>query len=199
MIINDTRLLRKTDIVPFNELTHINHAGVSFNAFGSLVVPTGFLEPELIENAQAAGVKVLLLLGGDFAALETVPGTLTALVGYLQTFINHNGYEGVDTDWEYPSTRLGQQTFLNLFTAPRAAFPSPTYVFSADVPPWGNLGYDFFGVEPLLHYFNIMMYDCAGPWTDDAHLNSAIFPDPHNPEPYECEPGARWKGQPTSF
>jgi hypothetical protein len=28
-----------------------------------------------------------------------------------------------------------------------------------------------------------MMYDCAGPWTDDGQLNSAIFPDPNNPEP----------------
>jgi chitinase len=175
--------------IPFNELTHINHAGVNFNALGGLVVPTGFLEPELIENAHAAGVKVLLLLGGNFPALETDPGAMTALVGNLQTFINHNGYDGVDIDWEYPGTILDRQTFFNLFTALRAALPSPTYVLSADVPPWGGSGYDLSGVEALADYFNIMMYDCAGPWTDDAQLNSAIYPDPHNPEPYECEPG----------
>jgi chitinase len=38
-----------------------------------------------------------------------------------------------------------------------------------------------------------MTYDCAGPWTDDGQLNSPIFPDPHNPEPYECEPGGSVK------
>jgi chitinase len=175
--------------IPYNELTHINHAGVSFNAAGGLVVPTGFLEPELIQNAHAAGVKVLLLLGGSFPALVVNPALITTLVGNLQIFINHNGYDGVDIDWEYPSTFADRQTFFNLFTALRAAFPSPAYVISADVPPWGGEGYDFSGVEPLVDYFNIMMYDCAGPWTDDAQLNSAIFPDPHNPQPWECEPG----------
>jgi chitinase len=38
-----------------------------------------------------------------------------------------------------------------------------------------------------------MTYDCAGPWTDDGQLNSPIFPDPANPEPYECEPGGSVK------
>jgi chitinase len=35
-----------------------------------------------------------------------------------------------------------------------------------------------------------MTYDCAGPWTAHAQLNSPIFWDPSNPAPYECEPGA---------
>ena len=39
----------------------------------------------------------------------------------------------------------------------------------------------------------MMTYDCAGPWTDSAQLNSAIFPDPNNPEPYNCEPGGSVK------
>jgi chitinase len=33
------------------------------------------------------------------------------------------------------------------------------------------------------------MYDCAGPWTDDAQLNSPIFWDNNDPQPWECEPG----------
>ena len=38
-----------------------------------------------------------------------------------------------------------------------------------------------------------MTYDCAGPWTDSAQLNSAIFPDPSNPSSYNCEPGGSVK------
>ena len=38
-----------------------------------------------------------------------------------------------------------------------------------------------------------MMYDCAGPWTQYGQLNSAIFPDPNNPQPGECEPGGSVK------
>jgi len=175
--------------IPFAKLTHINHAGVSFKANGDLVVPDGFLEPELIDKAHAAGVKVMLLLGGPFTALEQNAGLQAILIGNLQTFINHYDYDGVDIDWEYPSSEKDRSTFSSLMIALRLAFPRPNYIVSADVPPWGGNGYAYPNTEPAVDYFNVMMYDCAGPWTDDAQLNSAIFPDPHNPEPYECEPG----------
>ncbi len=175
--------------IPFGMLTHINHAGVGLNPDGSLSVPTGFLEPALLRKAHKAGVKVLLLLGGDFPALEGFPGLLDLAVGNLWTFISENGYDGIDIDWEYPETNEDRETFLALMTALREVFPRPTYTLSADVPPWGGSGYDLRGVEPLIDYYNIMMYDCAGPWTDDAQLNSPIFWDYHDPQPWECEPG----------
>ncbi len=177
--------------IPFNMLTHINHAGVSFNADGSLTVPTGFLEPALIQKAHAAGVKVMLLLGGDFPGLEppAPPSVQQTLMQNLFKFIKSNGYDGLDIDWEYPSSTADQKAFTDLMNGLRLVFPSPAYVLSADVPPWAGSGYDFPGVEPVVDYFNIMMYDCAGPWTDDGQLNSAIFRVPNNPEPYECDPG----------
>jgi len=180
--------------IPYGMLTHINHAGVSLNPDGSLFVPPGFLEPALLRKAHKAGVKVLLLLGGDFPALEPAPGeTATGLmdyaVGNLWTFITENGYDGIDIDWEYPATNEDRKTFFDLMSDLRGAFPRPTYTLSADVPPWGGAAYDLRGVEPLIDYYNIMMYDCAGPWTDDAQLNSPIFWDYHDPQPYECEPG----------
>ncbi len=179
--------------IPMSKLTHINHAGVSFDSKAKLVVPAGFLEPELIDRAHAAGVRVLLLLGGDFGVLETHPALVGTLVNNLQVFLEAHRYDGVDIDWEYPSTARDRATFFSLMSALRGAFPSPTYVLSADVAPWGGSGYDFAHVTPLVDYFNIMMYDCAGPWTDDAQLNSAIFPDPFNPATYNCEPGGTVK------
>lgn len=175
--------------IPFHKLTHINHAGVGFNADGSLSVPQGFLEPNLIGKAHAAGVKVLLLLGGDFPGLETTTGGLDALLANLQTFITTYGYDGLDIDWEYPSSTADKQMFHSLMTGLRRDFPSPRYLLSADVPPWGGAGYDVERLEPVMDYWNVMMYDCAGPWTDDGQLNSPIFWDSNDPEPYECEPG----------
>ena len=80
----------------------------------------------------------------------------------------------------------------------RETFPSPKYTLSADVPPWGG-SYAYSSVQPVIDYFNVMMYDCAGPWTDDGQLNSAIFPDPNNPEPYECSPGGSVLGAADIF
>ncbi len=185
--------------IPYHKLTQINHAGVSSNADGSLTVPDGFLEPALISKAHAAGVKVALLLGGDFVGMETTPGSLPALLGNLQAFITANGYDGLDIDWEYPSSAADKQMFTGLMQGLRATFPSPAYILSADVPPWGGGGYDVPGVDPSIDYWNIMMYDCAGPWTDDGQLNSPIFPNPNNPQPWECEPGGSVEQAATIF
>ncbi len=66
--------------IPYGELTHINHAGVSFDGGRERSrCQRDFMEPELNSKAHAAGVKVMLLLGGDFAGLET-SGALNTLV-----------------------------------------------------------------------------------------------------------------------
>jgi chitinase len=136
---------------------------------------------------------VLLLLGGDFPALETSPAVQSNLIANLKSFIKENAYDGIDIDWEYPSTDADEQAFFSLMSALRDAFPRPKHILSADVPPWGPPQYDFPQVTPLVDYYNLLTFDCAGPWTDDAQFNSPIFPDPNNPEPYECEPGGSIK------
>jgi chitinase len=179
--------------IPYKMLTQINHAGLAFNANGTLYLPAGscpdgFLEPALISQAHAAGVKVLLLLGGDFPGLETTTGGLQFLLANLQEFITRNGYDGLDIDWEYPGSPQDSQMFNAVMTGLRNTFPSPTYLLSADVPPWGG-AYDFPGVEPVIDYWNIMMYDCAGSWTADGQLNSPIYWNINDPGPYQCQPG----------
>src|SRR5271169_2820756 len=103
-----------SDQIPFNKMTHINHAGVGFDAGGNLIVPDGFLEPDLIMKGHLHGVKVILLLGGDFPGLETSAAAIPNLVMNLKSFIKENAYDGVDIDWEYPSTDLDEQTFFTL-------------------------------------------------------------------------------------
>jgi chitinase len=182
-----------SDQIPFNELTHINHAGVSFDANGNLIIPSGFIEKPLLTKAHNHGVKVMLLLGGDFDGLETTTGGLNAFLANLYVFIQEYGYDGVDIDWEYPATTQDAAFFHSMLLGLRSILPSPQYIISADVAPWGGSGYDFPDTKFLVDYFNIMTYDCAGPWTDSAQLNSAIFWDNNDPEAYNCEPGGSVK------
>jgi len=179
--------------IPYNELTHINHAGVSFDANGNLIVPSGFIEKALLTKAHNHGVKVLLLLGGDFTGMETTSGGLSAFLTNLLAFIKEYGYDGVDIDWEYPASTQDAAFFENMLMGLRSILPTPQYIISADVAPWGGSGYDFPDTKLIVDYFNVMTYDCAGPWTDSAQLNSAIFPDPNDPESYNCEPGGSVK------
>lgn len=172
--------------IPYHKLSHINHAGVGFDASGSLSVPDGFLEPSLNHRAHAAGVKVLLLLGGDFGGLEA-SGAVQTLVDNVVAFEKQYGYDGVDLDWEYPASTADRKLLVSLMAKLRAA--NPDYVLSIDIAPWGGYGYDLKHLQLSLDYFNIMMYDCAGPWTQYGQLNSAIFWDWKDPAPWECQPG----------
>jgi chitinase len=172
--------------IPYRKLTHINHAGVSFDATGTLTVPQGFIEPELNNSAHAAGVKVLLLLGGDFVGLEA-SGSMQTLVDNVAAFEQQYAYDGVDIDWEYPASSGDRAFLVNLMVSLRAS--NPNHVLSIDIAPWGGYGYDLRLLQLSLDYFNIMMYDCAGPWTAHGQLNSAIFWDPHDSAGYECMPG----------
>ncbi|MGA7295478.1 MAG: glycoside hydrolase family 18 protein [Terriglobales bacterium] len=174
--------------IPYSKLTHIIHFGVGFGSDGSLQVPDGFIEPALLRKAHKAGVKVMLAPGGNFSEFDGHPGLMGTFVANLWTFINEEGYDGVDIDWEYP-TAQESDTFYALMMSLRMAFTSPTYVISADIPPWAGDGYDLPQVNPFVDYYNIMMYDCAGPWTQDGQLNSEIFWDPNDPDPWECQPG----------
>ena len=176
--------------IPYHKLTHINHAGVSFNADGSLSVPDGFFEPDLNKRAHAAGVKVMLLLGGDFDGLDA-SGALDTLVANIAAFAQEHHYDGVDMDWEYPATTEERNFFVKLMKALRES--NPDYTLSIDVAPWGGYGYDLKHLQLSLDFFNIMMYDCAGPWTAYGQLNSPIFWDPNDPAPWECQPGGSAK------
>lgn len=172
--------------IPYHKLTHINHAGVSFDAYGNLSVPVGFIEPELNHRAHAAEVKVMLLLGGDFKGLEA-SGAVQTLVDNIGAMEKQYGYDGADIDWEFPETTADRVFLVTLMSKLRES--NPSYVLSINAPPWGGFGYDLKHLQLSLNYVNIMMYNCAGPWTAYGQLNSPIFWDWRDPAPYECQPG----------
>jgi len=175
--------------IPYSKITHIIHSGVGFDADGNLQVPDQFIEPQLIPQAHAAGTRVLLLIGGDVTGLEANPSAIPALVKNLKAFVTKYDYDGLDLDWEYPGSSADTAFLLTLEKAFRSDFPAPRYLLSIDAAPWSASLYDATHLKNVIDWFNIMTYDCAGPWTAYAELNSPIFWDPADPAPFECEPG----------
>jgi len=177
--------------IPYNQLTHIAHAFVLLTAAadGTLEVPTGMIEPALITDAHAAGVKVLLSIGGggnnqgtlfnEMAASET---SRQAFVANVSALLSANGYDGVDIDWEVPNA-ADKSDCTTLMQELRDALPSPWLIsmaVTANPMNYGQ-GFDIPALAPLVDFFNVMTYDFYGTWSGATGLESPLFQDPADP------------------
>jgi chitinase len=180
--------------IPYQQLTHISHAFLLLDKKnpGNIIVSDGLIEPALISNAHAAGVKVLISIGGGdpaqaqaFRNISADPAIRAAFVNNVSDFVVANGYDGVDIDWEIPVNPKDTNNCIMLMQDLRNQFAAPQYLLSMAIPAdprsWGS-GFDVPALAPLLDFFNVMTYDYYGPWSDRAGINSPLFQDPNDPE-----------------
>jgi chitinase len=174
--------------IPYNQLTHIVHSNISpaSQADGSLSIPEGFVEPELILRAHAAGVKVELCVSGDpglFVYIDADPSLRATFAKNIAIFAISHGYDGVDFDYEVPNTKKQAAEFTALIRDLRFLMPAGQYLISAAVSSSpGDYGiYDFPGMTPLLDFYNVMTYDFHGAWTNHSGHNSPLFLSPLDP------------------
>jgi chitinase len=179
------------DQIPYKKLTHIAHAFVLLNgkADGTLNVPKDYLEPALIAKAHAAGVKVLVSIGGGdgiqgprFNKMARTEASRQAFVHNVHAFLSANGYDGVDIDWEVPNAK-DMSNCTTLMQELRAELPAPWLISMAtpsDPRSWGQ-GFDIPALAPIVDFMNVMTYDFTGPWSGVVGLNSPLFQDPADP------------------
>jgi len=179
--------------IPYSQLTHIVHAFIEENADGSLSIPSGFLDANLISSAHAAGVKVLVSVGGSswaaaYPALAASPAAMANFAAQLEAFCRTYGYDGVDIDWEFPDDAAKSANFDTLIQTIRATFnagaaPAPGYLITAALS--ADLYYAGFLNLPVLKnslsYFNIMTYDYYGPWSSSSGNGAGLFPSALDP------------------
>jgi chitinase len=178
--------------IPYNELTHIAHAFLLLDAKadGTLDMPSGFIEPDLISKAHAAGVKVMVSIGGGgggqgarFNKMAREEAYRQAFVKNVHAFLTQYGYDGVDIDWEVPNAK-DMSDCTTLMQELRNELPAGQWLISMATPSdprsWGA-GFDIPALAPLVDFMNVMTYDFTGAWTGYAGLNSPLDQDPADP------------------
>jgi chitinase len=178
--------------IPYKQLTHIAHAFVllTAKANGDLDIPAKMIEPDLIKNAHAAGVKVLVSIGGGdgiegprFNKMSASESARKTFVTNVAAFLDKYGYDGVDIDWEVPNAE-NRSDCTRLMQELRDALPSPWLIsmaVTADPSNYGQ-GLDIPALAPLLDFMNVMTYDFYGTWSGATGLVSPLFQDPADPE-----------------
>jgi chitinase len=173
--------------IPFHKITHIAHAFLAINpaADGSISIDPSLVEPALISGAHAAGVKVLISIGGAdasqapaFASVAKSDVLRKTFARNVHNFVTANGYDGVDIDWEVPNAPTDTQPCILLMQALRAEMPSPGFLLSMAIPanpPGYGTGFDVPSLASILDFINVMTYDFHGPWSNHAGHNSPMI------------------------
>jgi hypothetical protein len=117
------------EVIPYDQLTHLNYAFLIPNADGTFVPLTNLWKlQKIVADAHAADVQVLISVGGwgwdaQFETLAADPVTRAAFVQNLTDFVTENDLDGADVDWEYPDPGPSSQNFLALIQELRQAMP----------------------------------------------------------------------------
>ena len=177
----------KSDLKPgqidFENLTHIIHAFAWPNKDGTLTMYTGMIDPDLNYMVHLEGREILIALGGwgnsDAFSDVVADSTLRSyFISNIVSFIETNDYDGVDIDWEYPSSSL-DKTNLTLFISElRKELDeiNSDYLLTMAISS-GNWSGQWFQYDELMNYcdwFGVMTYDFHGSWTNHAGHNSPM-------------------------
>ena len=152
------------DIIPYDQLTHINYAFLTPNDDGTFnPIPNGWKLKQIVATGHTKNVKVLISVGGwgwdqQFESMAADPAARSAFVRNLKAFVEEYQLDGADIDWEYPDAGPSSENFLALVQELRAALPDK--LLTTAVVSYGE---NALGIDPksfeLFDFVNVMTYD----------------------------------------
>ncbi|MEE1946468.1 glycosyl hydrolase family 18 protein [Pedobacter sp. KR3-3] len=167
------------DISKYKMITHLFYAFLEIDAAAdgtlkALSQPSRFAT--VMQRARANNVKVGISVSGSSAYFATMASSATARTKFVTNVVNfakNNDLNGVDIDWEYPSTS-GSAPSADNFTLLMKELSTELHkinkFLSAAVTPAVYSGGIREGIKPevfqYVDFFNIMQYD--GPGYDQA-------------------------------
>ena len=189
------------DQVDFTAMTHVIHFAVVPRADGTLDSTTNDVSlsnsAALLVRAHAAGVKVLIGVGGENSAAgfrgATSEANRPSLITNLMNFVRSRGYDGVDLDWE-PLEATDTHQFIRLVVDLRGALNSEFREGLATPKAFGAHGADplllttaaasqpdlFAMLQSDFDQINLMTYAFSGPWPGwRTWYNSPIYDGGH--------------------
>ncbi|KAI0834466.1 glycoside hydrolase family 18 protein [Hypoxylon sp. FL0890] len=130
-------------------------------------------------------LKTLVSLGGgsgskEFPAVAADPTRRATFARSCRQFVDEWQLDGVDIDWEHPTTPQEGSDYVALFGSLREALPSPQYLLITALPVGEycleNIDLDAAG--QLLDTLHLMGYDFNGSWTEVSGHHAQLLPFP---------------------
>ncbi|KAF7864528.1 hypothetical protein EAF04_006660 [Stromatinia cepivora] len=116
-------------------------------------------------------------------------GNRAAFIGSVEQWLSTFGFQGVDLDWEFPTSLNDRDGFVALVREMRESFnanyPTKNWGISVVLPPdiYSLQFFDPINLEPYTNFFNFMSYDLHGPWeASDPSLGAFVRPQTSLPD-----------------
>ncbi|KAI1477328.1 glycoside hydrolase family 18 protein [Daldinia eschscholtzii] len=137
---------------------------------------------------QKPNLKTLVSIGGgsgsaEFPAMAASSTHRATFARSCKEFVERYQFDGVDIDWEHPTTHEAGKNYLAVLRALREALPSPQYLLTTALPTgeYCLKNIDIRAAGKLLDSLNLMGYDFNGPWTDVSGHHAQLLPQPGSP------------------
>ena len=167
--------------VQYSKLTQINYAFALPTASGGITwISNTSLLQSVVSQGHSNGVKVSISIGGwggsntsDFAAIASNASTINTFVTNVMSYVSEYNLDGVDIDWEYPTTS-NSANYSAMMEALATALHAKGKILSAAVADQDNgAGYPS-STFSFVDMFNIMAYDAGFPQSSITEAQNAL-------------------------
>lgn len=165
-----------------NGLTHLILAFAHFDSDSFAVAASDPKDVPFYEQftaLQSSSLKTWIAIGGGFSveswsSMVATSSSRSAFISSLKSFSETYSFQGVDLDWEFPST-ADADNLVSLVRELRAAF-GKDYGISAAIPAdWGSIqGFNAAGMAKYVDFLNFMAYDLHGWGVDSGAAQKAV-------------------------
>jgi chitinase len=191
--------------IPGGLLTDINYAFINISPEGRCVSFDPVHDQENFAalkqlKGKYPGIRILFSIGGGgnlskFADVSANAASRQAFVQSCLQFLQHNGFDGIDIDWEFPNRGNQHPEQRENFTAMLSEFRTQlnaqgktdgrAYLLTIAAPAGQNeaMGLELDKIQPLLDWINLMTYNYYDENSTTTNLDGALFPvaaDPGN-------------------
>lgn len=172
--------------IPWSKITHVDHfaaaPGVDGSGSGNGTIELHYLTraeiSQIIAAAHRAGKKVVVAIKDNDRypkafSESTASGLIAAFARNIASFVESNGYDGVDFDWE---ANIDVAQYEDLLSRMRTTF-GLTKLIVTEMGNWSSLEQIARASYRNLDQINVMCYDMDGPangysWYNDALLQA---------------------------
>ncbi|MDE0892104.1 MAG: glycoside hydrolase family 18 protein [Planctomycetota bacterium] len=184
----------------FSGVNRVGHCFAYPSTEGELIIPPELLDPALVTAVHAQGAEVSLVLGGwgqcdGFSPTCADPAKRARFVGEIAQALTTLNYDGIEFDWEFPTSAADRNNLTTCIAELRAILGSEREIALA--VPASNWSGQWFSASLLQHAdrLHVMTYDYAGSWSSQSGHHSALRADACA-TPYSMEQAlAYWRGR----